>query len=179
MNNNEVIDDVEYRKALDNAKTALEEAFFPHTEHDETEPELDELIEELDEEIAVEEKNAMKKMVDRLDKRVAESKKEQADDTIDETELDEVIDELETEGELEFKEEPKKSSFINNIISSFHRNKINGQIMMRRRFQALAGIPPTPAAQLTIGDKTFDLMELSPWYDIVRFKLCGFKYVIM
>ena len=74
-------------------------------------------------------------------------------------------------------EEKKNPSFFQNLFDSFHRNKINQRHSMICRFQKLAGINvPKPLAILTIGENEFQLSKIPPWYDIIRFKVCGFKY---
>jgi hypothetical protein len=98
-------------------------------------------------------------------------------DTDVETNLDELIAELEAESDgVEICEKPKKPSFIQTLITSWSCRK---HYPMRDRFQKLAGINKVlPVAQLTIGDKTIPMDKVSPWYDIIRYKLCGFSYEI-
>lgn len=117
------------------------------------------------------------KMDESLEKEFAEKLKEVTDDeNVSEDELDELIEELENEDSP--KETPKeKSSFIQDLVTSWHRDKINGNQNMRCRFQKLAGIVPRiPPATLTIGDTTVGLSEIPHWYDVLKYKLCGFKY---
>ncbi len=95
-------------------------------------------------------------------------------ESIADTDIEEIIEELEEESDYVAK--AKKSSFIQNLITSFYRQKPN---MMVLRFQKLAGITKVnPAARLTIGKDTFDLTEIPPWYNILRYTLCGFKFEI-
>jgi hypothetical protein len=104
--------------------------------------------------------------------------REAVDELIDELEseeIDEIIDELESE--VDELPKTKKSSFFHNLMLSFYRQKPNP---MRCRFQKLAGITKVePKAKLTIGNNTFDLQEIPPWYDVIRYKLCGFKFEIL
>ena len=89
-------------------------------------------------------------------------------------EVDEIIDELESEMDEPSKD--KKPSFFHNLMLSIYRQKPSP---LRCRFQKLAGITKVePAAKLTIGNNTFDLQEIPPWYDVIRYKLCGFKFEI-
>ena len=89
-------------------------------------------------------------------------------------EIDEIIDELESEMDEPSKD--KKPSFFHNLMLSIYRQKPNP---LRCRFQKLAGITKIePKAKLTIGNNTFDLQEIPPWYDVIRYKLCGFKFEI-
>ena len=96
-------------------------------------------------------------------------------------EIDPVIDELieELENEDGVVEEQEKPSFIQYLKASFRRKTINRRNAMRCRFQKLAGITQfVPPATLTIGNTTVGLSEIPPWYDVLRYKLCGFKYQI-
>ena len=89
-------------------------------------------------------------------------------------EIDEIIEELESEVDEPPKD--KKPSFFHNLMLSIYRQKPNP---LRCRFQKLAGITKIePKAKLTIGNNTFDLQEIPPWYDVIRYKLCGFKFEI-
>ena len=91
-----------------------------------------------------------------------------------------LINELENENISPKQEDIKKPSFIQNLIASFHRDRINNHQYIKCRFQKLAGISPTTTvAKLTISNTTFDLMKIPPWYDIIRFKICGFKYEVV
>ena len=136
-------------EALKNAKAALEEAF---PEHSAT---ISQKIEE---------------------------------DGVTKEDLDEMIDELEsgiatitsttsTDEEVEI----KKPSFFQNLSSSLHRGKINERNNFKNRFRLLAGINTSPAvARLTIKEGVaVDLTEIPKWYDIIRYKLCGFKYEVL
>lgn len=98
--------------------------------------------------------------------------------TVDENDLDELIDELEEEIRGE-PEEVKSPSLFENLRPSFNRKKLNNGHAMRCRFQKLAGIARvSPAATLTIGDNKFELSQIPPWYDVLRYKICGFKYEV-
>jgi hypothetical protein len=102
---------------------------------------------------------------------------EEIDEIIEELEseeIDEIIEELESEVDEPPKD--KKPSFFHNLMLSIYRKKPNP---LRCRFQKLAGITKIePKAKLTIGNNTFDLQEIPPWYDVIRYKLCGFKFEI-
>jgi hypothetical protein len=94
-----------------------------------------------------------------------------------ESDLDEVLSDLENECFNGPTENRKKPSFIQNMVASFYRQKPS---TLRCRFQKLAGITKIePAAKLTIGTNTFELSEIPPWYNILRYTLCGFKFEIL
>jgi hypothetical protein len=99
-------------------------------------------------------------------------------DDLDDSDLDTLVNELEKEIE-EPPVKKKKTSFFNNLIISICAKRVQQKSDMVTRFQRLAGIKTiNPAAKLTIGNNTFDLSEIPPWYNILRFRLCGFKLVI-
>ena len=134
-------------------------------------------------------KNAQVMLEKAFEPKVLEMLEEQAEGDRKQEEIDEMIEELENDVDMDIssefdcgsirKKEPKKSSFISNLIVSLSREKINSQRQMTCRFQKLAGIRTmTPAARLTIGKQIFDLQEIPPWYDVIRYKLCGCKFEI-
>lgn len=110
----------------------------------------------------------------------AKTERDAEDEKITREALDELIEELENEDSTEeVKAEPpkEKSSFIQDLVTSWHRDKINGGQAMRCRFQKLAGIvPQIPPATLTVGDTTVGLSEIPHWFEVIKYKLCGFKY---
>jgi hypothetical protein len=97
---------------------------------------------------------------------------------VTETDVNEIIQELETEGETnkQVKYDKCCRSFLLNLKHSW--NRVPKKDTMRYRFQQLAGIINNKAiASLTLpsGSRiTFD--ELPHWWDVVRYKICGFKY---
>ena len=99
---------------------------------------------------------------------------------LDETDLDELIEELEAEVDGETNPQVKydKScrSFLLNLKRSW--NRVPKKELMRYRFQKLAGIIDNKTlAALTLPDGTrITFKELPHWWDVVRYKICGFKY---
>lgn len=99
---------------------------------------------------------------------------------MDETDLDEIIQELETEIEGETNEQVKydKScrSFLLNLKRSW--NRVSKKELMRYRFQKLAGIidNKTMAALTFPNGQRITFKEFPHWWDVVRYKICGFKY---
>jgi hypothetical protein len=99
---------------------------------------------------------------------------------LDETDLDELIQELEAETEGETDEQVKYDkccrSFLLNLKRSW--NRVPKKELMRYRFQKLAGIIDNKTlAALTLPDGTrITFKELPHWWDVVRYKICGFKY---
>jgi len=99
---------------------------------------------------------------------------------LDETDLDEIIEELEAEVEGETNPQVKydKScrSFLLNLKRSW--NRVPKKDLFRRRMQTLAGIIDNKTlASLTLPDGTRIMFkELPHWWDVIRYKICGFKY---
>jgi len=99
---------------------------------------------------------------------------------VDETDLDEIIQELEREVDGETDEQVKYNkscrSFLLNLKRSW--NRVPKKELMRYRFQKLAGIIDNKTlAALTLPDGTrITFKELPHWWDVVRYKICGFKY---
>lgn len=99
---------------------------------------------------------------------------------LDETDLDELIQELETEIDGETNEQVKDDkscrSFLLNLKRSWTR--VPKKELMRYRFQQLAGIIDNKTlASLTLPEGTrITFKELPHWWDVVRYKICGFKY---
>lgn len=105
----------------------------------------------------------------------------ETDETITETELDELIDEL--QGEVDLVEEPKTTSNNNTTTTSFWKNLQRSwyrkpKTTMAMRFQKLAGIVDNKiVAVLTLpSGQRVEFKELPSWKDVIRYKICGFKY---
>ena len=93
-----------------------------------------------------------------------------------EQEIDELIDELEGETQDKAYEKQVCRSFFLNFWRSWTR--IPRKEYMRYRFQKLAGIihnKTLAALTLPTGDR-ITFVELPSWYDVLKYKLCGFKY---
>ena len=91
--------------------------------------------------------------------------------------IDEIVDELEKEIRISplLDDRPACKSFWKNIRKSL--TGVPKGESMRYRFQKLAGIIGDKAvASLFINGQRVELTELPRWYDVIRFKLCGFKY---
>lgn len=96
--------------------------------------------------------------------------------SVNEEDIDEILTELEEEVSGKPVKKVKKPSFIQNLVASFYRQKPSTMVC---RFQKLAGITKVePAAKLTIGNNVVELSEIPPWYNILRYTLCGFKFEI-
>lgn len=99
---------------------------------------------------------------------------------LDETDLDELIQELEAEVDGETDEQVKYNkscrSFLLNLKRSW--NRVPKKDTMRYRFQQLAGIIDNKTmASLTLPEGTrIAFKELPHWWDVIRYKICGFKY---
>lgn len=99
---------------------------------------------------------------------------------IDETNLDELIQELETEVEKEPDKQVKRDKccrlFLSNLMRSW--NRVSKKDQMRYRFWKLAGIIDNKTlASLTLPNGSrITFKELPHWWDVVRYKICGFKY---
>lgn len=112
-------------------------------------------------------------------------------------ELDEVITELEQEvsyddstresfvednekAQKEMEKECKKRAKRNDP-SAFWRNfwyclyKPWRKSEMVKKFQKLAGITPDCVARVTVNKTQIEFVELPMWYDVIRYKVCGFK----
>lgn len=116
--------------------------------------------------------------------------KETEEVLIEGEEIDELIRELEAEAKdessncCEVKEnkivQVSKSEGCTSVWRNFWKswNRVPKKDMMRYRFQKLAGIINNKTiASLTLPNGTritFD--ELPHWWDVVRYKICGFKY---
>ncbi len=107
---------------------------------------------------------------------VPKSEAQREEDEIFEGSLEELLDELkEEEANEQYKQQVCRSFFFN-----FWRSwtRIPRKELLRYRFQKLAGIIGSKTvASLTLpnGVKT-TFTELPPWYDVIRYKVCGFKY---
>jgi len=103
-----------------------------------------------------------------------------------EQDIDEVITELENEvNTSDIKEEKKaKKRQKRNDPSAFWKNlwyvlyKPWRKSEMVKKFQKLAGITPDCVARVTINKTQIEFIELPKWYDVIRYKLCGFKLEI-
>ena len=99
---------------------------------------------------------------------------------VDETDLDELIEALEGEVDEETDEQVKYNkscrSFLLNLKRSW--NRVPKKETLRYRFQQLAGIIDNKTlASLTLPEGTrITFKELPHWWDVVRYKICGFKY---
>jgi hypothetical protein len=98
------------------------------------------------------------------------------DELLVEQELEELLDEVKEESD----DQAYQRQVCRKLWPNFWRSWTRGprKEYMRYRFQKLAGI---------IGDKTLASLtlpngskikftELPPWYDVLRYKICGFKY---
>jgi len=99
--------------------------------------------------------------------------------------LDEAIDILEKENDEAIDDMDltihKNTSFIQNLIQSlsYKKSSTNG---LKYRFQKMAGIKSvdtTSISKLTIDDKTIGFDYIPKWYNIIRYKVCGFKFEIL
>jgi hypothetical protein len=99
---------------------------------------------------------------------------------LDETDLDELIQELEAEVDGETDEQVKYNKSCRSFLLNFKRswNRVPKKELMRYRFQKLAGIIDNKTmASLTLPEGTrITFKELPHWWDVVRYKICGFKY---
>lgn len=106
--------------------------------------------------------------------------KENEVEVMDETELDGLIRELEAEADEETNEQVKYNKSCQSFLLNLRRswNRVPKKDMMRYRFQKLAGIINNKTlASLTLPDGTrITFEELPHWWDVVRYKICGFKY---
>lgn len=99
---------------------------------------------------------------------------------MDETDLDELLTELknevDTEVDPQVKYEKSCQSFLLNLKRSW--NRVPSKDLMRYRFQKLAGIINNKTlASLTLPNGTrITFEELPHWWDVIRYKICGFKY---
>jgi hypothetical protein len=110
--------------------------------------------------------------------------KKVAEEGVTTGDLDEMIDELASgdnsvSGSAE--SENTQPSFYQSLSPSFDRKKINERTNFKNRLRLLAGIKTSPAvARLTIKEGvSVDLLEIPKWYDVIRYKLCGFKYEVL
>ena len=98
------------------------------------------------------------------------------DELLVDEEIHELLDELKEEEEIkEYKQQICHSFFLN-----FWRSwtRVPQKEHMRYRFQKLAGIIGNKTlASLSLPNGTKSTFtELPPWYDVIRYKICGFKY---
>lgn len=108
--------------------------------------------------------------------------KKVAEDGVTTEDLDGMIDELAVSADTgSIEQENTQPSFFQNLSHSLNRKTINGRNTFKNRFRLLAGIKTSPAvARLTIKEGVVvDLMEIPKWYDVIRYKLCGFKYEVL
>ena len=111
---------------------------------------------------------------------------------VSEEEIDELIRTLEEEADDESVNEPQndakedklfpvsKSEGCTSVWCNFWKswNRVPKKELMRYRFQKLAGIIDNKTlASLTLPEGTrITFKELPHWWDVVRYKICGFKY---
>lgn len=150
----EIINDIKNKRhdTLQDAKKALEEAFTP-----------------------IYKRMFNEKMIE--EERIITLPCQKKDENITPEESGDVSNELKSPINQDIK---KKSSFIDNFIFSLYRKRHNDEFGMKHRFQILSNIKTDPAvAKLKLKDNiVVNLTEIPHWYDIIRYKVCGFEYEI-
>ena len=88
-------------------------------------------------------------------------------------ELDDLIHELENENIVSTSNKPQ--SFWSNLKKSWNKPK---NVSIKHRFQKLAGIVDNKTlAVLTLPTGVqVKFIELPSWKDVIKYKMCGFKY---
>ena len=93
-----------------------------------------------------------------------------------------MVDELPVSADTgSVEQENTQPSFFQNLSHSLNRETINKRNTFKNRFRLLVGIKTSPeVARLTIKEGvSVDLLEIPKWYDVIRYKLCGFKYEVL
>lgn len=133
-------------------------------------------------------KNAKVTLEEAFPERSETINKKVEEDGVTKEDLDEMVDELASESNSTTttttdseESQSTQPSFYESLSPSFYRKKINERNNFKNRLRLLAGIKASPSvARLTIKEGVVvDLIEIPKWYDVIRYKLCGFKYEVL